>query len=303
MPQTHPVDRSFARHAAAAPYLERAEERELAVRWTQERDAGALHRLVESHSRLVLSFAARYRRYGLPPADLAQEGHIGLLEAAKRFDPTRDIRFSTYATWWIRASIQDYVLRNWSIVRGGTSSAQKSLFFNLRRMRAKLAHGIDQGSDFLIYQKIGRTLGVSRQDVETMDARLSAGGDLSLNAPQFGSDDSGDTRVDFLVDSQPLPDKAAETSLDDEKKRDWLKNALLLLTERERIIIQQRRLSEEGATLEQLGEVLRISKERVRQIEQIAIEKLRASVLAQSKSFRPALSERRTPLSLSQPKG
>ena len=283
MPQPHLDDRKFGRHAAAAPYLSREEEKALAVRWKEGGDAEALHRLIEAHSRLVLSFAARYRRYGLTPADLVQEGHIGLLEAANRFDPSRNIRFSTYATWWIRAAIQDYVLRNWSIVRGGTSSAQKSLFFNLRRLRAKLAQGPGEKSEFLMYQTIGTTLGVSRRDVEVMDARLSGGGDMSLSAPQFSGGDPGESRVDFLVDPQPLPDASAEAGIDDARKRSWLKNAMMLLTERERIIIQMRQLNEEGVTLESLGQTLRISKERVRQIEQAAIEKLRTSVLSQSR--------------------
>ena len=131
------VRRQFVRAAMNAPFLEREEERLLAVRWKDNRDEAALHQLTAAHMRLVIALAARFRHYGLPMADLVQEGHVGLLEAAARFDPEREVRFSTYATWWIRASVQDYILRNWSIVRGGTSSAQKALFFNLRRLRAR----------------------------------------------------------------------------------------------------------------------------------------------------------------------
>ena len=274
MLQSESLEPRLMKFAAAAPYLERGEEKALAQRWKTVGDKAALHRLIEAHMRLVLSYASKYRRYGLPPSDLAQEGHIGLMEAAARFDPERDIRFSTYAAWWIRASMQDYVLRNWSIVRGGTSSAQKSLFFNLRRLRARLAHDTSDQTPLLAYQKIARTLGVSANDVAAMDARLS-GSDVSLNATVGDSEDGGAERVQFLVDPAPLPDMAAERSIDDERKRDWLKHAMLLLSERERIIIEQRRLTEEGATLESLGAALNISKERVRQIEQIAIGKLR----------------------------
>ena len=139
--------RTFVKAAMDAPFLTRENEHELAVRWKEERDEDALHQLAAAHMRLVIAIAARFRHYGLPMADLIQEGHVGLLEAAARFEPDREVRFSTYATWWIRASIQDYILRNWSIVRGGTSSAQKALFFNLRRLRARLSQGRRQQLD------------------------------------------------------------------------------------------------------------------------------------------------------------
>ena len=139
-----------------APYLERDEEHDLAVRWREGKDQAALHRLTQAHMRLVIAIAARFRNFGLPMGDLIQEGHVGLLEAAARFEPDREVRFSTYATWWIRASIQDYILRNWSIVRGGTSSAQKALFFNLRRLRARLAQTTDQRPRQLVYAEIAK---------------------------------------------------------------------------------------------------------------------------------------------------
>src|ERR1700686_678505 len=174
--------REFVRAAMQAPYLERVEEHDLAVRWRHGKDQAALHRLTASHMRLVIAIAARFRNFGLPMGDLIQEGHVGLLEAAAPFEPDRDVRFSTYATWWIRASMQNYVLHNWSIVRGGTSSAQKALFFNLRRLRAKLAQGGDSRTGTELFSQIAEVLGVSRSDVEVMDARLS-GPDVSLNAP------------------------------------------------------------------------------------------------------------------------
>ena len=159
--------RSLMRAALSAPYLERDEEHDLAVRWKEHRDQEALHRITTAHMRLVISMAGKFRHFGLPMGDLIQEGHVGLLEAAARFEPDREVRFSTYATWWIRASIQDYILRNWSIVRGGTSSAQKALFFNLRRLRARLAQGTEMLSSASIYQRDldrARRLGRRRRD-------------------------------------------------------------------------------------------------------------------------------------------
>jgi len=267
--------RQFVRAAMNAPYLEREEEHDLAVRWKDEKDQDALHRITMAHMRLVISMAAKFRNFALPMSDLIQEGHVGLLEAAARFDPEREVRFSTYATWWIRASIQDYVLRNWSIVRGGTSSAQKSLFFNLRRLRARLAQDDPFLSETAIQSQIANTLGVHAKDVAVMDARLS-GSDSSLNAPMSGGDEgSSSDRMDFLVSDEPLPDEQVTTMIDDERRSMWLGDALNTLNPRELRIIRQRRLSEEGATLESLGSELGISKERVRQIENRALEKLR----------------------------
>jgi RNA polymerase sigma-32 factor len=270
------VGRQFVTAAMAAPFLEHEQERELARRWREGKDQTALHELIHAHMRLVIAIATRFRHYGLPVADLIQEGHVGLLEAAARFEPERDVRFSTYATWWIRASIQDYILRNWSIVRGGTSSAQKALFFNLRRLRARLALNGEAGGEF---EKIATTLGVSRADVERMDARLS-GPDISLNAPLSESEEAVPSqRVDFLVDDRPLPDEVASRAIDHGRWNNWLREALQSLSERELAILRERRLVETAVTLESLGDRLGISKERVRQIENRAAEKLRRALL------------------------
>ena len=179
---TTTADRRMIKLAMAAPYLARDEEQALAQAWKDNQDQNARNRIAMAHMRLVISMAGRFRNFGLPLGDLVQEGYIGLLEAAARFEPDRQVRFSTYATWWIRASIQDYVLRNWSIVRGGTSSAQKALFFNLRRLRARLAQGDSQLTSEAVHQEIAAALGVSTADVRTMDARLSSS-DISLQAP------------------------------------------------------------------------------------------------------------------------
>jgi len=270
--------RQFVKAAMQAPYLERDEEHDLAVRWREVKDQAALHRLTASHMRLVIALAARFRHFGLPMSDLIQEGHVGLLEAAARFEPEREVRFSTYATWWIRASIQDYILRNWSIVRGGTSSTQKALFFNLRRLRAKLSQGSVAVPNQQIYQQIAVAVGVSTSDVALMDARLS-GSDTSLNAPIHDTESSTSDRQDFLVDETPLPDQTVGEVIDTERRVTWLNEAMNSLSDREVRILRERRLREEGATLESLGETLGISKERVRQIESRAIEKLKAALL------------------------
>lgn len=278
MPRRPAANRSFVRAAMQAPYLAREEEHDLAVRWKERQDQQALHLLTQSHMRLVIAVAARFRTFGLPMPDLIQEGHVGLLEAAARFEPDRNVRFSTYATWWIRASIQDYILRNWSIVRGGTSSAQKALFFNLRRLRAKLSGTGTVKTDDEMHREIALAIGVSTDDVATMAARLS-GPDTSLNAPVGESDGNASDRMDFLVCSQPLPDEAVGNAIDGERRIRWLRQAMAVLNEREMRILKERRLKEEGATLEAIGERLGISKERVRQIENRALEKLKSALL------------------------
>lgn len=269
------LDRQFVKTAMRAPYLERADELELANRWKTSKDETALHQMTAAHMRLAIAVAARYRNYGLSMSDLVQEANIGLMEAAMRFEPSRDVRFSTYANWWIRASIQDYVLRNWSIVRGGTSSNQKALFFNLRRLRAKL-EGTAPEKQRSAFATIAAALRVPARDVEAMNNRLS-GADVSLNAPV--SDDEGAAeRGDFLVDSAPLQDEILSNSMDAAYRHEALHSAMKSLNPREITILNLRRLSENAPTLEVLGEKLGISKERVRQIENRAIEKLRIAL-------------------------
>ncbi len=273
------VGGDLIRAAMRAPYLERDEEHDLAVLWRDRGDQHALHRLTAAHMRLAISVAARFRHFGLPMGDLIQEGHVGLLEAAARFDPEREVRFSTYATWWVRAAVQDYVLRNWSIVRGGTSSAQKALFFNLRRLRARLARdGAAEGRRDEIHRSIAEAVGVSTADVALMDSRLS-GPDMSLNAPASETAEGASDRQDYLVDDEPLPDETVGEAIDGARRLTWLRSAMTVLNERERRIVAARRLAEESVTLESLGETLGISKERVRQIENRALDKLKDALL------------------------
>lgn len=273
--------RNLIRSAMSAPYLEREQEQELVQRWKEQGDQHALDEITSSHMRLVISTAGRFRKFDLPMADLIQEGTVGLMEAAFRFEPEREVRFSTYAIWWIRASIQDYILRNWSIVRGGTSSTQKALFFNLRRLRAKLVQSNETLSKRELYTRISDQLGVSEKDVELMDSRLS-GPDSSLSMTVSPDDSSSAEKIDFLVDDHPLQDEIVENMIDSERRVSWLKQALSVLNGRELRIIRERRLKDDAVTLEMLGEKLGISKERVRQIENRALEKLRAALLSQN---------------------
>lgn len=269
-------DQRFVKAAMAIPLLSRENEQEHARRWRENGDELALHKLTEPHVRLVISVAAKYRRYGLPFEDLIQEGNIGLMKAAERFEPERDIRFSTYVSWWIRSCIQDYVLRNWSIVRTGTTSAQKSLFFNLRRLRSQIG---DTGSGMLApddRSEIARTLGVREPDVDRMAARLSAS-DRSLNAPA-GEGEQAEWQ-DLLADDSAQPEAEVMERADSERRIKWLRDAMIRLNDRERLIIQERRLCEAGSTLEALGQRLGISKERVRQIEAVAFKKLRDALV------------------------
>ncbi|WP_144751431.1 MULTISPECIES: RNA polymerase factor sigma-32 [Bartonella] len=272
------LGRDMMRSAMQAPYLERQKEHDLALRWKDKRDDEAMHQIAAAHMRLVIAIANRFKRFKMPLGDLVQEGYVGLLEAAARFEPDREVRFSTYATWWIRASIQDYILRNWSIVRGGTSSSQKALFFNLRRLRAKLVQDDSALSKQDIFRTIAEKLGVSVRDVETMDFRFSSS-DNSLSVSISENSDNPVAKMDVLVDENPLPDALIEQTIDGQRRTQWLYDALQILNERELEIIRFRRLNEEGATLEVLGEKLGISKERVRQIEARALQKLRSALL------------------------
>ncbi|AGF76444.1 RNA polymerase factor sigma-32 [Bartonella vinsonii] len=272
------LGRNMMRSAMQAPYLEREKEHDLALRWKDKRDDEAMHQIAAAHMRLVIAIANRFKRFKMPLGDLVQEGYVGLLEAAARFEPDREVRFSTYATWWIRASIQDYILRNWSIVRGGTSSSQKALFFNLRRLRAKLVQDDSALSKQDIFRTIAEKLGVSVRDVETMDFRFSSS-DNSLSVSVSENSDNPVAKMDALVDDSPLPDVLIEQAIDGQRRAQWLYDALQILNERELEIIRFRRLNEEGATLEVLGEKLGISKERVRQIEARALQKLRSALL------------------------
>ncbi|MFC6199316.1 RNA polymerase factor sigma-32 [Ponticaulis profundi] len=275
--ETAVAEKQFLKRAMSSPLLESDIEKNLALRWRDEQDEKALHDLTSAYIRLVVSMASKFRNYGLPMSDLIQEGNVGLMLAASRFDPEREVRFSTYACWWIRSSIQDYVLRNWSIVRTGTTAAQKSLFFNLRRLKAL----INDTSEAAISQEsldfIATELNVSKRDVEHMSARMSAS-DRSLNAPMTQDGDSGEW-MDTLRDESDTPEDLYMNEHDRQKRHAWISEALSCLNPREIMIIEKRRLSENTITLERLGQQLGLSKERVRQIEQAAMLKLKKALV------------------------
>ena len=267
-----------------AELLDAETELRLAYAWRDQRDEAALHRLITAYMRLAISMASKFRRYGAPMNDLIQEASLGLMKAADKFDPDRGVRFSTYAVWWIKASIQDYVMRNWSMVRTGSTSSQKSLFFNLRRVQAKLEREATSAGEVLdghqLRQRIASEVGVPLADVEMMEGRL-AGSDYSLNATQ-SSEDDGREWIDMLEDDTAQAADVVETSHDAAHLRGWLVNAMQALNPRERFIVAERKLREEARTLESLGEELGLSKERVRQLEAAAFGKMRKSLEAQS---------------------
>jgi RNA polymerase sigma-32 factor len=270
---TDRLDRNLLRHAMKLPTLSAEEEGGLTRAWTIERDENALQKLVSAHLRMVISQATRYRSYGLALSDLVQEGTVGLMQAAERFDPERQVRFSTYAIWWIRAAIQDYVLRNWSVVRVGTTHAEKRLFFNLRRLRAKIAQsgvGVLNPEQAAI---LARELNVSLDVIENIDARLSAR-DCSVNEP-FGDNGDGEWQ-ELIADERATPEEQVTAELDSQTRSRWLADAMNELPDREQIIIRKRHLTENGATLEDLSHELGVSKERVRQLEKRALGKLQA---------------------------
>jgi RNA polymerase sigma-32 factor len=267
----------FKREAMRAPLLAADHERDLSRRWRDEKDEHALHDLITAFVRLDVAMAARFRHYGLPMSELVQEGSVGLMQAAARFEPEREVRFSTYATWWIRSAMQDFVLRNWSIVRTGTTSAQKSLFFNLRRLRARIGDIGDGAIGAEARGQVAHALGVPERDVDAMAARMSAP-DRSLNAPLTDEGEGGEWQ-DLLADEHDTPEAEAMVAHDSAARADLVREALRDLSDRERLIIRQRKLEEETVTLEALGQRLGISKERVRQIEGNALEKLRRALI------------------------
>jgi len=260
------------------PILAPEEEYMLAKRWTEHQDTDAAARLVNSHLRLVAKIAMGYRGYGLPTSELISEGNIGLMQGVKKFEPERGFRLATYAMWWIRASIQEYILRSWSLVKMGTTAAQKKLFFNLRRMKNKIDAFEDGDLKPEDVTKIATDLGVSEDDVISMNRRMAMGGDTSLNVPL--RDDSEGSWQDFLVDSEPLQDERVAEAEEARIRHDLLVEALGALNERERHILSERRLTDEPKTLEELSQVYDVSRERIRQIEVRAFEKLQKALMS-----------------------
>ena len=278
------ADQSLSRRAMKAELLDAETELKLAYAWRDERDEEALHRLITAYMRLAISMAAKFKRYGAPMNDLIQEAGLGLMKAADKFDPDRGVRFSTYAVWWIKASIQDYVMRNWSMVRTGSTSSQKSLFFNMRRVQARLEREASARGEMLdkhqLRQMIATEVGVPLHDVEMMEGRLS-GSDYSLNATQ-SSEDEGREWIETIEDEGEQAQEIVEHDTDMATLRSWLVSAMQGLNDRERFIVRERKLREDPRTLESLGVELGLSKERVRQLEAAAFGKMRKSLENQS---------------------
>ncbi len=268
-------DQKFINKLMRQPLISKQEEKKLISLWHSKKDERSLHKIIISHGRLVVSLANKFRNYGLPLSELIQEGNIGLMQAADRFSLDRDVRFSTYASWWIKASMQSYILNNWSIVKIGTTATQKSLFFKLRSMMLKISKGKDGVFDINMQIKLAKEIGVKFKDIETMKGRVSSP-DQSLNA--LMSDESNTEMQDLLIDERPTPESTAIKIRDREIITEQLKIALDQLPVREKKIINARQFSENTLTLQELGKDLGISKERVRQLEGRALTKLKNSI-------------------------
>ncbi|GGA15854.1 RNA polymerase factor sigma-32 [Neptunicoccus cionae] len=277
MPLDDVTNHDFRRQAMKAELLDADTEIALARAWRDERDEKALHRLINAYMRLAISMASKFRRYGANTQDLIQEAGVGLMKAADKFDPDRGVRFSTYAQWWIKAAIQDYVMRNWSMVRTGSTSSQKALFFNLKRVQATLEREASAAGEELdghqLSEMIAQEIGVPLRDVEMMRGRLS-GSDFSLNAQQ-SAEDEGREWQDTLADEGPQAAEMVERNHDLGQLRNWLTTAMEGLNERERYILAQRLLVEDPRTLGSIGDELGLSKERIRQVESAALGKLK----------------------------
>jgi len=260
------------------PVLTAEQEYMLAKRYQEHEDPEAAAQLVSSHLRLVAKIAMGYRGYGLPVSDLISEGNVGLMQGVKKFEPDRGFRLATYAMWWIKASMQEFILRSWSLVKMGTTAAQKKLFFNLRRMKKQLEAYEDSDLSPADVTKIATDLGVPEQEVINMNRRMMMGGDASLNVSLRGAEEGSGEWQDWLADDRPLQDETVAEAEESEMRMAMLSEAMESLNERERHIITERRLTEKPQTLEELSQAYDVSRERIRQIEVRAFEKLQKAM-------------------------
>ena len=268
----------YYREVWSYPILEKSEEQRLGMRWREHADTEAAHKLVTSHLRLVVKMAMKYKGYGLPIADLVSEGNIGLMRAVKKFEPEQGFRLSTYAMWWIKASITEYVLKSWSMVKLGTVASQKKLFFSLRSVKAKL-NILDNGDLSSDQAKlISSKMGVPEKDVMHMNSRLSVR-DMSLNAPMSQGEEGGAEFIDSLVDDSASPEQIYASREQQSVMNNHLEKAVASLPERERHIFTERKLKEDPPTLEELGKTYGISRERIRQLEARAFERVQKAVV------------------------
>lgn len=260
------------------PILTPEQEYMLAKRYAEHEDPEAAAQLVTSHLRLVAKIAMGYRGYGLPVSDLISEGNVGLMQGVKKFEPDRGFRLATYAMWWIKASMQEFILRSWSLVKMGTTAAQKKLFFNLRRMKKQLEAYEDSDLHPDDVTKIATTLGVAEQEVINMNRRMMMGGDASLNVQMRGDEDGGGQWQDWLTDDGPLQDEMVAEAEEASVRHQMLGEAMDSLNDREKHILTERRLTDNPQTLEELSQVYSVSRERIRQIEVRAFEKLQKAM-------------------------
>ena len=279
------VTNNLVEFSKKSKILEKKEEFYHIEQWREKRQSKSLQIILNSYLRLAVSYARKYKSYGLPLDDLIHEGVLGIMHALEKFDISKDFRLSTYASWWIRASIQDYILKNWSVVKTGSTASQKALFFNLRKIKQQIS---EASSDFMGQKEINKVsemLNVKTFEVQNMESRLS-GGDVFLN--QKIDNDSENDLMSLLEDERANPEESFENFNDGKIKKDYLEQAILTLNDRERTIIKLRKLREKSITLDELGQMLKISKERVRQIETKALEKLKTTIVEisqQNKEF------------------
>ena len=262
--------------ARNAKILEKQEEFDLIKKWQDSKDQKSLQIILNSYLRLSISYAKKYANYGLPMDDLIHEGIFGIMHALEKFDISKDFRLSTYSSWWIRASIQDYILKNWSVVRTGSTASQKQLFFSLKKIKQQIS---DVSREYMGQKEINMVssmLKVKPLEVQNMESRLK-GGDMFLNQPI--GDEEGNDLMSLLPDESKNPQELAQKFYDDKSKKKWLLSSIDRLTEREKVIIKARKLTDKSSTLDELGLKLKISKERVRQIETRALEKLKNTLL------------------------
>jgi len=276
---------NLVEYSRRSKVLGKEEEFYLIRRWQDEKDQKSLKKILNAYLRLAVSSARKYMRYGIPLDDLIHEGILGIMHSLEKFDISKYFRLSTYASWWIRASIQDYILKNWSIVRTGSPTSQKKLFFNLRKIKQKfLSVSYDyMGQDEI--NEVSKMLNVKSMEIQNMESRLT-GGDFFLN--QTLGDEEGNDFLSMLEDNSDNPEKLTESYYDNKSKMSWLKSALETLTDREKTIIKSRKLEEKSITLDELGKMLQISKERIRQIETSALRKLKKAIIQisnQNKEF------------------
>ena len=283
--KNYQLSNNLVEYSKRAGILEKKEEFELITKWRDQQDQKSLQKILNSYLRLAVAYARKYKNYGLPLDDLIHEGILGIMRALEKFDISKDFRLSTYASWWIRASIQDYILKNWSVVRTGSTASQKQLFFNLKKIKKQI---LDVSRDYMgqdEINKVSKMLNIKSLEIQNMESRLT-GGDVFLNQP-IGDDDGSDL-MSQMPDQSLNPEEITENQSDNRSKKFWIEEAIETLNDREKIIIKSRKLKEKALTLDELGQKLKISKERVRQIETRALSKLKKAILLisqQNKEF------------------